>query len=52
MRAAACSAATSREVVREREWERDELANPLPDRRRAGLQNRRSQVRALSPLSR
>jgi hypothetical protein len=38
-------------VDREREWERDGLAMPLPDRRQAGLQNRRSQVRALSPLS-
>jgi hypothetical protein len=52
LRAAACSAATtSREVVRERERERDELANRLPDRKRAGLQNRWSQVRALSSLS-
>jgi hypothetical protein len=40
VRAAACSTATSREVVRERERERDELTNPLPNRRRAGLQNR------------
>jgi hypothetical protein len=35
---------------REREWERDELANQLPNWSGRGLQNRRSQVQALSPL--
>jgi hypothetical protein len=35
----------------EREWERDDLAIPFPDWRGRGLQNRRTQVRALSPLS-
>jgi hypothetical protein len=37
--------------VSERERERDGQAIPLSESRGGGLQNRRSQVRALSPLS-
>jgi hypothetical protein len=38
-------------TAEERERERDRCAIPLPDSRGRDLQNRRSQVRALSPLS-
>jgi hypothetical protein len=47
----ACCTAVSHETDRERDAERDEPANPLCTTSGGGLQNRRSQVRALSPLS-